>query len=149
MKRFELEIPEKLQQQLIEKADRLNVTVESFIINSLTSSLDTNENIDLPMGKPIQSIEQIKSKIDALKPNLQKQYDVDEIGIFGSYAKGTQNSASDLDILVEFSKTPSLLKISSLQIYLSDHLSLKVDLARKKGLKEELQNQILAEVQYI
>ncbi|MCA6575179.1 MAG: nucleotidyltransferase family protein [Pseudanabaena sp. M158S2SP1A06QC] len=97
----------------------------------------------------MQTLEEIKSKISELKPFLQEQYNIIEIGIFGSYVKGLQNSASDVDILVEFAKTPSLLKISSLQIYLSDRLDVKVDLVRKKGLKQELKEKILTEVQYI
>lgn len=149
MKRFDLEIPEKLQQQLIKKADSLNVTVESFILGSLEKLIDSDENIDHPLGNPIQTLEKIKSKISELKPFLQEQYDIIVIGIFGSYIKGLQNSASDVDILVEFAKTPSLLKISSLQIYLSDRLGLKADLARKRSLKAELRDQILNEVQYI
>jgi uncharacterized protein len=149
MKRFDLEIPEKLQQQLIEKADRLNITVESFILDSLERLIVNNENVDRPLGRPIQTLPEIKAKIYELKPFLQEKYDIIEIGIFGSYIKGLQNSASDVDVLVEFSKTPSLLKISSLQIYLSDRLDIKVDLVRKKGLKQELKEKILAEVQYI
>ncbi|MFN5470798.1 MAG: nucleotidyltransferase family protein [Pseudanabaena sp.] len=149
MKRFDLEIPEKLQQQLIEKADRLNITVESLILDSLERLIANNENVDRSLGKPIQTLEEIKSKISELKPFLQEQYNIIEIGIFGSYVKGLQNSASDVDILVEFAKTPSLLKISSLQIYLSDRLDVKVDLVRKKGLKQELKEKILTEVQYI
>ena len=149
MKRFDLEIPEKLQQQLIEKADRLNITVESLILDSLERLIANNENVDRSLGKPIQTLEEIKSKISELKPFLQEQYNIIEIGIFGSYVKGLQNSASDVDILVEFAKTPSLLKISSLQIYLSDRLDVKVDLVRKKCLKQELKEKILTEVQYI
>jgi predicted nucleotidyltransferase len=148
MKRLELQIPERLQQKLIEKADYLHVTVESFILDSL-EQLISNDDTSLLIGKQIQTLEDIKSKISKLKPSLQEQYNIIEIGIFGSYVKGLQNSASDVDILVEFSATPSLLKLSNLQIYLSDRLEVKVDLVRKKGLRHELQEKILAEVQYI
>jgi predicted nucleotidyltransferase len=35
-------------------------------------------------------------------PYFVSEYDVRRIGLFGSYAKGTQAEDSDVDILVEF-----------------------------------------------
>ncbi|MBI5730050.1 MAG: nucleotidyltransferase domain-containing protein, partial [Ignavibacteriales bacterium] len=38
------------------------------------------------------------------KSYLQQKYFIDEIGIFGSYTRGEQNSKSDIDLLVSFRK---------------------------------------------
>jgi len=72
-----------------------------------------------------------------------------ELGIFGSYLRKEQTETSDIDVLVEFSQTPSLLKFINLENYLSDHLGVKVDLVHKLGLKPRIGERILAEVVYL
>jgi predicted nucleotidyltransferase len=54
-----------------------------------------------------------------------------------------------VDVLVEFSETPSLLQFVNLENYLSDHLGVKVDLVHKAGLKQRIGDRILAEVVYL
>ncbi|MGC8718192.1 MAG: nucleotidyltransferase family protein, partial [bacterium] len=71
---------------------------------------------------------------------------VREIGIFGSYVRNEQGRASDIDILVEFEKTPSLLEFINLENYLSDILGVKVDLVMKDSLKPNIGRHILEEV---
>ena len=46
------------------------------------------------------SAEAIQTRLAQLKPRLEQEYPVDELGIFGSYAWGDQRSDSDLDVLV-------------------------------------------------
>jgi uncharacterized protein len=91
----------------------------------------------------------INNKLKILKEHLKEKYKISEIGIFGSYARGEQNSASDIDILVSFDEIPSLLKFIEIENYLSDELNIKTDLVRKEALRKELSNQILSEVLYI
>jgi uncharacterized protein len=67
------------------------------------------------------------------------------ISVFGSYAKENQTDESDLDLLVEFTTTISLLKLIALENYLSDLLFLKVDLVPKNNIREELQESIVKE----
>ncbi|MBQ4089038.1 MAG: nucleotidyltransferase domain-containing protein [Clostridia bacterium] len=60
--------------------------------------------------------------------NTVKDYPIKRVDLFGSYASGTANDDSDIDILVEFSETPiSLFKISGFQQALSDLLNMEVD----------------------
>lgn len=54
---------------------------------------------------------------------------VQRIGLFGSYAKGTQRPDSDIDFLVEME--PSFIKMAEVAIFLEEHLERKVDLLRK------------------
>jgi predicted nucleotidyltransferase len=38
-------------------------------------------------------------------------YNPTRIGIFGSYARGEETMSSDIDLLVQFKQTPSLLQL--------------------------------------
>jgi predicted nucleotidyltransferase len=50
------------------------------------------------------------------------------MSLFGSYANGTANNNSDVDILVEINKEhPSLFDAGAIQYYMQDMLDLKVD----------------------
>lgn len=86
---------------------------------------------------------------DALQqelPGLRKRFHVQYLGLFGSYVQGTPLKNSDLDILVEFSETPSLFAFIELEEYLSDLLDVKVDLVMKSTLKPLIGRRILSEV---
>jgi len=98
---------------------------------------------------PMKTLEEVKQWLAQQKPLLQERYKVRELGIFGSYVRQEQTATSDVDVLVEFSETPSLLKFVNLENYLSDNLGVKVDLVHKAGLKPRLGERILAEVVYL
>ncbi len=97
----------------------------------------------------MKTLEEIKRSLALHKSTLQEQYKVRELGIFGSYVRQEQTETSDVDVLVEFSETPSLLKFVNLENYLSDNLGVKVDLVHKSGLKPRIGERILAEVIYL
>jgi len=67
------------------------------------------------------------------KDIIQKKYTVKKIGIFGSYAKGTQKKSSDIDILVEH-ETPTYNNFIDLAFYLEELYGKKIDLITVKGL---------------
>lgn len=79
-------------------------------------------------------------------PELREQYSVKSLGIFGSYVRGEQRKRSDLDVLIEFERTPTLLEFVHLKRYLSDLTGVPVDLVLKKTLKPHIGRYILAEV---
>ena len=79
-------------------------------------------------------------------PQLQNNFRIKNLGIFGSYPRGSQGRASDIDILVEYQDIPDLLEFISLENYLSDLLGIKVDLVMKDALKERIKDKILKEV---
>jgi predicted nucleotidyltransferase len=81
------------------------------------------------------------------QPNLAEQYHVATLEVFGSYVRQEQRKNSDLDILVTFSKPPSLFKFVRLENYLSDLLGVKVDLVMKDSLKPAIGKHILREAQ--
>lgn len=97
----------------------------------------------------MKTLEEIKQWLVQHKFVLRERYQVRELGIFGSYVRQEQTETSDVDVLVEFSETPSLLKFINLENYLSDNLGVKVDLVHKTGLKPRIGERILAEVVYL
>ena len=97
----------------------------------------------------MKTLEEIKQWLVQNKSMLQERYKIRELGIFGSYIRQEQTETSDVDLLVEFSETPSLLKFINLENYLSDNLEVKVDLVHKRGLKPRIGERILAEVVYL
>jgi predicted nucleotidyltransferase len=82
-------------------------------------------------------------------PELRNEYMVSKIGIFGSFARGEATNASDVDILVEFSRPVDLFHFIGLQDRLAEILGRKVDLATPRALKPLIKDQILREVLYI
>jgi len=64
-----------------------------------------------------------------------KKFDPQKVGIFGSFARGDNKKGSDIDILVEFKKIPSLLALIKLENDLSEILGTKVDLLTTGALK--------------
>jgi uncharacterized protein len=84
--------------------------------------------------------------IQAMKQELEANYNVKSIGIFGSVVRGKPNRRSDIDILVEFKRPIGFFKFLELEELLSKRVGGKVDLVSKKALKPEIGRTILAEV---
>lgn len=83
--------------------------------------------------------------IQAIKP-IFRQNDISFAGIFGSRAKGTQRESSDLDILVEFKKSKSLLDLIRVQNIISDILNLDVDLVTEDSVSPLIKDKILRDL---
>ena len=66
-------------------------------------------------------------------PYLVSEYGVRRIGLFGSYAKGTQAEDSDVDILVEFER-PIGLKFVEFGEYIERILGSKTDILTPAGI---------------
>ena len=94
------------------------------------------------------TVDQIKKTLTDYKEELKQNYQVKEIGIFGSYVRGEQKKKSDIDILVEFDESSklSLLDFIGLENYLTDILGVKVDLVEKGSLKPRIGKHVLEEV---
>ena len=91
------------------------------------------------------SLISIKNSIQKTMPFLQSKYGVENLYIFGSYAREEQTDKSDIDILVDFIKTPDLLTFIEIEEYLSHQLHRRVDLIPKRKLKRQLKEQVLRE----
>ena len=78
---------------------------------------------------------QIIEILRAKRPQLEKRYPISELAVFGSYARGDYNEASDIDILVDFNDRIGIGFIS-LAHELEDLFHKKVDLVSRKGIKK-------------
>lgn len=78
-----------------------------------------------------------QSEIKNIILSQLKDYNVLKVGIFGSFARGENKKGSDLDILVEFKDSPSLLTLIKLENELSEILGIKVDLVTTGALKNK------------
>jgi len=90
-------------------------------------------------------LEKIKNIIAKHRKELAGKFEVKEIGIFGSYARGEQKKGSDVDILVKFQK-PVGWEFIDLQDYLEHILGKKVDLVTFAAIRPKMRDRILNEV---
>ena len=67
--------------------------------------------------------------------NYLDNYNPERIGIFGSFARQEETPESDIDILVKFHDTISLLELVKIERELSEILGKKVDLVTEPALK--------------
>ncbi|MFZ4106605.1 nucleotidyltransferase family protein [Flavobacterium sp.] len=74
--------------------------------------------------------EEILNVLKNDKQFLKDNFGVERIALFGSYAKESENTESDVDFLVEFKK-PSYDYLSGLYEYLESKLNSKIDIVRK------------------
>ena len=89
----------------------------------------------------VSQIEKFKEKI------LKKleEHDVKRASLFGSIVREEMTDESDIDLLIEFKGTKSLLDLARLKIELEDVLKCKVDVLTYNSLHPLLKNLILAE----
>lgn len=88
-------------------------------------------------------------KLKENKEYLKEKYQITNIGIFGSYARGEEVPDSDIDILIEFKEAPDFFKFLTVEEYLENLLQKKIDMVRPQGLKKQIKDKILSEVIYI
>ncbi len=91
---------------------------------------------------------EIFEKLTELKPFLLKEYQVKEIGVFGSFSDNSYSNESDIDILIELER-PIGWKFFSLEIYLEKLFGRKIDLVTKSALKKQIKDIILKQVKYV
>ena len=91
------------------------------------------------------SLISVKNSLISLKPYLQRKYNISSIALFGSYAREEQTDKSDIDILVDFKKTPDLLTFIEIEEFLKEKLKTTVDLIPQRKLKPQIKSQILNE----
>jgi len=84
-----------------------------------------------------------------IKDDVRKKYKVALRGIFGSYARGDAGENSDIDILVEFHKSATLLDLAGLGNFLEEKLKHKVDLVSRNAVREEIRPNLYSEIIYL
>ncbi len=95
--------------------------------------------------------EDILSYLREKKGVFFSDYQVIEIGLFGSFARGEALEDSDIDLIVEFSPSTEALaeKKAKIKSIIERKFNRNVDLCREKYLKPYFKTQILASVIYV
>ena len=94
----------------------------------------------------MKRLKQIQSVLASSKAELREMYNVKELGIFGSYARGQQKKSSDVDILVKFNPNATLFDFVGLGNYLEEKLKIKVDVVSERSIRPELKSSIVKDV---
>jgi predicted nucleotidyltransferase len=84
-------------------------------------------------------------------PDLQTEYNISKIGLFGSFARNEQDENSDIDILLEFHPGTKNIyeKKTSLKKLLKSYFHRDVDLCRAKYIKPFIKDYLEKEVIYV
>jgi predicted nucleotidyltransferase len=83
------------------------------------------------------------------KQEMQQNYGVAVIGLFGSYARQAARDDSDIDILVEFqTEKKTLRNFFGFKRYLEENLGKHVDLGIESALKPMVNEAIKKDVLY-
>lgn len=97
----------------------------------------------------MKTLEELRQILSPQKKSLCETYQISDLRIFGSYARGDQTESSDVDFLIDYETAPTLINLVELREYLSKLLELPVDVVTKNALKPHIRKQILEESTYI
>ena len=80
-----------------------------------------------------------------------RRYDVKELAVFGSAARGEMRPDSDIDLLVDFlpEARVSLLRHAAAERELTALLGRKVDLVSKRALRDAVRDEVLPQARII
>jgi len=93
----------------------------------------------------LRDLDTIIADLRRLQPDLKRRYPIQEIAVFGSYARGEQRDDSDLDLIIDLGPGLTLIDLADLEAELSGSLGVPVEVAIKDALKPRIGKRILAE----
>jgi hypothetical protein len=87
---------------------------------------------------------QILAVLRAQRENIERLYGLRMVGITGSVARGEDGSGSDIDVVVDVVRTPSLFDLSRAERLLEEAIGIEtpVDLVLREGLRPPLRARI-------
>jgi hypothetical protein len=101
-------------------------------------------------SKEKMDADEVARKLGEEKAYLKRVFHIRDLGLFGSYIRGEQTPASDIDILVEFTKGhKDFFNYMRLKFYLEELFGRNIDLVMKDAVKSRLKDRIFSEVEYV
>jgi hypothetical protein len=97
----------------------------------------------------MRSEQKLTKEIEEQVISYLKECGAKKISIFGSYVRGEATPESDLDIIVEFVESISLLDLVGFELELSEKLGIKVELLTEKSISPYMIDDVLAEAKVI
>jgi predicted nucleotidyltransferase len=95
------------------------------------------------------SREHILQLLRQVKPDMEKQYHVRSMALFGSYSRNEQTGDSDVDLLVDFAEPISGFAFVDFAETLEARLGLSVDVVPAGGIKPRYREYIQGELVYV
>lgn len=89
------------------------------------------------------------SILSSSKQELQSRFGVEALALFGSTARNTADSDSDIDILVAFDGPATSKRYFGVQFFLEDLMGCPIDLVTEKALRPELRPYVERERIYV
>jgi hypothetical protein len=85
------------------------------------------------------------------KELFHNQFNIDKIGIFGSFSRNEQTENSDIDIIIEMPRgTDDIFeKKQQLKELLKNYFNREIDICRERSIKPLFREMILKEVIYV
>ena len=93
-------------------------------------------------------LNEVKTMLHQLKPELSQKYAVDTLGLFGSIVRDDFTTDSDIDIIVTFNR-PVGIEFIDLANELEEKLKRKVDLVSRGGIKSKYLELIDPQIIYV
>lgn len=84
------------------------------------------------MPSTVYNIEEIKDIVG----EIAKQYGVEKVSLFGSYARGQAKPGSDIDLRIDKGRIKGLFQLSGFHLDLEDKLKKHVDVLMTESLNE-------------
>lgn len=93
--------------------------------------------------------EQILSDLKSSKQLFREKFGIEELGLFGSYARGQETHASDIDVIVKL-REPKFSSIAQLMRYLENQFGKEVHVTTLgKHLSQRFLSRIQKEAIYV
>jgi uncharacterized protein len=86
---------------------------------------------------------EVYNQLKQIKPILEKKYHLKRLRLFGSHARDDFKPQSDVDLIVEFSQTPSYFSLAGMKIEIENFLGKDVDFVFEQKIFPEFRQSIL------
>lgn len=100
------------------------------------------------VGHGVRDAGEVAARLRAHGTELRDRYHFHRIGVFGSFANGTQTERSDVDLLVE-TDDPGGIRFIDAVLFLEELLGRRVDLVREHLVRGEIRDRVMREVIYV
>lgn len=91
--------------------------------------------------QPVKDVFGLTDIKEAVLP-FCSQYPIKWLGLFGSYARGEADEESDIDLVIEFERNISLMKVLGLKVRLEEVLRRTVDLVQFNQVDADIKEAI-------
>ena len=88
-------------------------------------------------------------RLKSLKDELKNQFGIEEIALFGSYARGEATEESDVDIAILKMQKKDLSKRLEAKDFLEQQLNKKIDIGYLDSMRTFIKNRIKKDLIYV